>query len=175
MCYNTKTELLWSYYNSIFWGEAMNEGYTCCVTGHRKIPAEKMLYVQKNLYQRVEQAIHEGYVHFISGFASGVDLLFAEAVVSFKNDFPITLEAAIPYPGRLDTPDAAFRRLIKECDSVKVHATQYSKSCYMVRNRYMVDCSSLVIAVHDGRKTGGTAATVKYANMIGCLVDTISF
>jgi len=33
----------------------------------------------------------------------------------------------------------------------------------MVRNRYMVDCSTLVIAVHDGRKSGGTAATMRYA------------
>lgn len=33
----------------------------------------------------------------------------------------------------------------------------------MVRNRYMVDCSALVIAVHDGRKSGGAAATIKYA------------
>ena len=152
----------------------MNKEYTCCVTGHREIPAEKVLYVQNNLYRWVEQAIHEGYLHFISGFASGVDLMFAEAVVSFKNDFPITLEAAIPYPGRLSTPDAAFRRLIEECDIVKVHAAQYSKSCYMVRNRYMVDCSSLVIAVHDGRKSGGTAATIRYAHQRGRTVWEIN-
>lgn len=44
----------------------------------------------------------------------------------------------------------------------------------MVRNHYIVDCSSLLIAVHDGRKSGGTAATVKYANMIECFVDMIS-
>lgn len=152
----------------------MNKEYTCCVTGHRVIPAEKVLYVQNNLHWRVEQAIHEGYVHFISGFASGVDLIFAEAVASFKNNFPITLEAAIPYPGRLSTSDAAFHRLIKECDIVKVHAAQYSKSCYMVRNRYMVDCSSLLIAVHDGRKTGGTAATIKYAHQHGRTVWKIN-
>ena len=56
-----------------------------------------------------------------------------------------------------------FQRLMKECDIIKVHTEQYSKSCYMVRNRYMVDCSTLVIAVHDGRKSGGTAATMRYA------------
>ena len=30
--------------------------------------------------------------------------------------------------------------------------------------RYMVDCSALVIAVHDSRKSGGTAATISYAH-----------
>lgn len=121
----------------------------------------------------LEYAIHDGYVHFISGFASGVYLMFAEAVIDFKYNCPITLEAAIPYLGRLNTPDTTFHRLIKECDIVRVHAVQYSKGCYMVRNRYMVNCSTLVIAVHDGRKTGGTAATIRYAHKRECVVREI--
>lgn len=152
----------------------MNKEHTCCVTGHRDISAAKILYVQNNLRQELEQAIHKGYTHFISGFASGVDLIFAETVVDLKNSYPITLEAAIPYPGRLNTPDTTFHRLINECDIVKIHAAQYSKGCYMVRNRYMVDCSTLVIAVHDGRKTGGTAATIRYARKSMCIVREIN-
>ena len=62
------------------------------------------------------------------------------------------------------TLDRAFQHLVKVCDTVKVHTDRYSKGCYMVRNRYMIDCSALVIAVHDGRKSGGTAATIKYAH-----------
>ena len=141
----------------------MNREYTCCVTGHRDISFEKIPYVQDQLRQELIQAIQHGYTHFISGFASGVDLIFAGIVADLKREYPITLEAAIPYPGRMNTPDEAFQRLLKECNVVKVHTGQYSKRCYMVRNRYMVDCSSLVIAVHDGRKSGGTAATMRYA------------
>lgn len=152
----------------------MNKEHTCCATGHRNIPAERILYVKNSLHQELKRAIHGGYVHFISGFASGVDLMFAEAVVNFKSSFPITLEAAIPYPGRLNTPDPTFRRLIKKCDIVKVHTAQYSKGCYMVRNRYMVDHSTLVIAIHDGRKTGGTATTIRYAHKRKCIVRGIN-
>lgn len=141
----------------------MSKEQTCCVTGHRDIPFEKIPYVQDQLRQELVQAIQHGYTHFISGFASGVDLIFAGIVAGLKSEYPITLEAAIPYPGRMKTPDKIFQRLMKECDIVKVHTEQYSKSCYMVRNRYMVDCSTLVIAVHDGRKSGGTAATMRYA------------
>ena len=141
----------------------MNRDHTCCVTGHRDIPFEKIPYVQDQLRQELIQAIQHGYTHFVSGFASGVDLIFAGIVVDLKREYPITLEAAIPYPGRMNTPDEAFQRLLKECDVVKVHTGRYSKRCYMVRNRYMVNCSSLVIAVHDGRKSGGTAATMRYA------------
>ena len=152
----------------------MKKEHTCCVTGHRDISASKVLYVQNSIYQEVDQAIYRGDTHFISGFASGVDLIFAGAVVDLKSNYPITLEAAIPYPGRLNTPDMTFQRLIQECDMVKVHTAQYSKGCFMVRNRYMVDCSRLVIAVHDGRKTGGTAATIRYAHKSECIVREIN-
>lgn len=141
----------------------MDKKRTCCVTGHRDIPAEKAAYVQDQLYQELLRAIQSGYTHFISGFASGADLIFAGLVAGLKNKYPITLEAAIPYPGRMYSPDQTFQRLLKTCDVVKIHTGQYSKSCYMVRNRYMVDSSALVIAVHDGRHTGGTAATLQYA------------
>ena len=151
----------------------MDKEHTCCVTGHRDIPNEKVLSVQNSVYQELKQAIHSGYVHFISGFASGVDLIFAGAVIDLKSKYPISLEAAIPYPGRLNTPDKTFQRLIKGCDVVKVHTAQYSKGCYMVRNRYMVDHSTLVIAVHDGRKTGGRAATIRYAHKSDCIIQEI--
>ncbi len=142
----------------------MDKEHTCCVTGHRNISANKIHYVQMQIRQELLRAIQRGYTHFISGFAVGVDLIFAGIVADLKSEYPITLEAAIPYPGRMDTPDKAFQRLLKECDTIKVHTDRYSKGCYMVRNRYMIDCSALVIAVHDGRKSGGTAATIKYAH-----------
>ena len=135
----------------------------CCVTGHRDIPEEKMDRIQKLLRQEILAAIEDGYTHFISGFAAGADLLFADIVAELKEIYPITLEAAIPYPGRMKTPDKTFRRLIRCCDIVKIHSDSYSKDCYMRRNRYMVDQSQRVIAVYDGRPTGGTAATVRYA------------
>lgn len=73
----------------------MDKEHTCCVTGHRNIPADKIQYVQMQLRQELLQAIQSGYTHFISGFASGVDLIFAGIVSELKQEHPITLEAAI--------------------------------------------------------------------------------
>ena len=53
----------------------MDKEHTCCVTGHRNIPADKIQYVQIQLRQELLQAIQSGYTHFISGFAAGVDLI----------------------------------------------------------------------------------------------------
>ena len=149
--------------------------HTCCVTGHRDIPADKADLIRSQLTSAVQAAIACGYTHFISGFAAGVDLMFAEIIAELKASHAITLEAAIPYPGRMKTPDMTFQRLIRFCDIVKVHSAGYLKKCYMVRNRYMVDHSSLVIAVYDGREMGGTAATVRYAmrkDLQICIIDT---
>ncbi len=152
----------------------MNKEHVCCVTGHRDILAGKVDFIRSQLTSAVQNAIACGYTHFISGFAAGVDLMFAEIVAGQKASQAITLEAAIPYPGRMKTPDKTFQRLIGASDVVKVHSAAYSKGCYMVRNRYMVDSSSLVIAVYDGRDTGGTAATVRYAIKRGCTIKQIS-
>ena len=141
----------------------MEEIKACCVTGHRDIPAERSEKIRELLRREILAAIEDGYSHFISGFAAGADLLFAEIVVELKKIYPITLEAAIPYPGRMKTPDKSFQRLIRCCDTVKVHSNGYFKGCYMRRNRYMVNQSQRVIAVYDGRPTGGTAATVRHA------------
>ena len=57
------------------------QGKTCCVTGHRDIPAGQVGHIKKSLEQEVDRAIRDGFTCFISGFADGVDLLFAEIVV----------------------------------------------------------------------------------------------
>lgn len=135
----------------------------CCVTGHRDIPQSSKKIIIRKLQQEIQEAITDGYTHFISGFASGADLIFAEIIVEYKKIYPLTLEAAIPYPGRMRTPDKTFQKLIRHCDIIKTHSSAYSKNCYMLRNRYMVDQSQRILAVYDGRTAGGTAATLRYA------------
>ena len=59
---------------------------TCCVTGHRDIPEEKVDRIHSLLRREILAAIQDGYTHFISGFAFGADLLFADIVVGTKRD-----------------------------------------------------------------------------------------
>lgn len=152
----------------------MGKENTCCFTGHRNIPAEQMSVVSAQLHAEILQAISDGYTHFICGFAIGADLIFAELVAELKQVHHLTLEAAIPYPGRMKTPDETFQRLITDCDIVKTHSDYYYGGCYMKRNRYMVNQSSRIIAIYDGRLTGGTAATLKFAKTENCDVSILS-
>ena len=150
------------------------ETKTCCVTGHRDIPKEYLDYVEQELRREVQAAIEDGFTRFISGFAEGVDLMFAAIVVEEKVRHPeLFLEAAIPYPGRLKTKDQQFQKLLKSCDGTKVVCDTYSKSCFLQRNRYMVAESLRVIAVYDGRERGGTLFTMRDAHAAGREVRVI--
>lgn len=139
----------------------------CCVTGHRDIPADKVEYVKSKLKEEIEKAIADGFTMFISGFAEGVDLLFAELVIEQKAQHPnLFLEAAIPYNNRLKSSDPLFQKCFSGCDGVHVQQDEYSSDCFMNRNRHMVSLSSRVIAVYDGREKGGTLFTMRYAHMM---------
>lgn len=141
---------------------------TCCVTGHRDIPMDRIAYVGQELRREVLNAIEDGYTRFLSGFAEGADLIFAEIVAEEKKYHPeLILEAAIPYAGRLKTKDGKFHDLLRVCDAVKVECQSYAPSCFMRRNRYMAGQAQRVIAVYDGRERGGTLFIMRYAHTLG--------
>ena len=141
---------------------------TCCVTGHRDIPEDRIAYVEQELRREVLAAIQDGYTRFISGFAEGADLMFAAIVAEQKEHNPdLFLEAAIPYAGRLKTKNKQFHELLRTCDGIKIVCQEYAPSCFLERNRYMAGESQRVIAVYDGRERGGTLFTMRYAHSIG--------
>ena len=139
----------------------------CCVTGHRDISEDTIQYVREKLLEEIRQAVQDGYKIFISGFADGVDLLFAECVLTLKEQYPtLFLEAAIPYANRLKSRNANMQELLKKCSGMKVVCEKYKPDCFMLRNRYMVQQASRVIAVYDNRDNGGTVATMRYASIM---------
>ena len=146
----------------------------CAVTGHRHIKEAKREYVRQQLQGAIWQAVNDGYTWFVSGFADGVDLMFAGIVADIKEKDPsIILEAAIPYRDRLEEKDPLFMELLKQCDYVYVVREEYSPDCYLARNTYLVENAERVIAVYDGRRRSGTAQTIRIAREHGREVNII--
>ena len=151
----------------------MNQTETCCFTGHRNLLPSEIETIQTKMRQQVETTIHDGYRHFLCGMANGADLLFAQVVAELKQQYPIALEAAIPYPARLQSNNPVFRQLLPACDIIKVHSPVYHAGCYQKRNRYMVDVSSRIITVYNGSEKGGTFSTLQYARQCSLQVIII--
>jgi len=136
----------------------------CSVTGHRHIPEGKMDGVYKRLSEEILAATSDGYNYFISGFADGVDLLFAEIIGDIKQgDSNIFLEAALPYTNRINSRNPKVKELLKQCDVIHTVSDKYNPGCFIKRNQYMADQSQRLIAVYDGRSTGGTFNTIVFA------------
>ena len=140
----------------------------CCFTGHRP---EKLNRPEAEIISWLEaeirKAVDDGFITFISGMARGVDIWAAEIVLRLRDEgFPIHLICASPFEGFERSWNESWRsrytEVMKRADLVKYVCKNYSRACFQIRNEWMVDRSSRVIAVFNGQP-GGTKNTVVYA------------
>lgn len=116
---------------------------------------------------QIEKAINNGYIKFISGMALGFDMICAEQVLEFKKKYSqIILECALPCKTQSSLwqfeQQKRYNNIIKQANSVRYAHNEYVNFCMLERNRYMVDNSSLCIALFNG-VCGGTLSTINYA------------
>lgn len=149
-----------------------------CFTGHRP---EKLIRsersIRKDLEQQIRQAIADGLNVYISGMARGVDIWAAQIVIRLRTEgYPIKLICACPYDGfEKDWSQdwqQQYNDVLAVADFVKYVCTGYSRSCFQVRNEWMVNHAARVIAVFTGEKSG-TKNTIDYAAKVGVPVSII--
>ena len=145
----------------------------CCFTGHRP---EKLLcseiQVKNMLAKEITTALRQGKHTFISGMARGSDIYAAELVLEYRAQYPdIHLICALPHPDFekhwSSEWQQRYRKILMAADYVKVICPVFSMSSYQLRNEWMVNHSSLLIAVYNGR-AGGTNTIIR----IGRIPDT---
>ena len=61
---------------------------TCCFTGHRKLPTEKLNKITDELEKTVIGLIADGYLFFGTGGALGFDTVAAQTVIRLKDKYP---------------------------------------------------------------------------------------
>lgn len=151
------------------------------VTGHRwhKLPFgtneedHRCVALVENINEILTQQFDDGITHIICGMALGFDTLVAEAVIRLRQTKyqHITLEAALFCPGQSDpwTPaqKKRFDKILQHClQPLTITSPTYTRGCEMIRNRYIIDNSRVLLACWDGRPSG-TGSTVKYAVKVG--------
>lgn len=142
--------------------------HRACFTGHRpeKLRQPESVVV-RGLEAAIKDAISDGKNVFISGMTRGVDIWAAEIVLRLRDEGQdIKLICASPYRGFERGWSVEWRRrysaVLDAADLVRYVCPSYSRACFQNRNEWMVDHSSLVIAVFNG-ENGGTKNTIEYA------------
>ncbi|MCD8008105.1 MAG: DUF1273 domain-containing protein [Clostridiales bacterium] len=156
----------------------MEPSGTCCFTGHRPnhLPWGKdethplCVACKEHLAIEIELAYLAGFRRFLCGMAMGGDLLFAETVLAFGEVHPdLWLEAVIPCLNQTNGwPQEQAQRyqyILEQLPSDRQILIQpeRTRGCMLRRDRYMVNQSQRIIALYDGKSTGGTRYTLSYA------------
>lgn len=164
------------------YGEMMkNKLYTSCAfTGHRpaKFPWKydendpQCVELKAVLARQIEKLAAAGVTDFFTGMALGVDTWAAIAVLDLRERNPaIKFHCVLPCEGQetkwSTSAQVRYRDILREADSVEYVKRTYDRKCMLERNQRLVDSAALLLAVYNGEKRGGTAATVRYAQKAG--------
>lgn len=152
---------------------------TACFSGHRpeKLPSNSgedsqlLMMIKSLLYYQIRRSAEEGYTRFITGLARGVDLWAAGYVLELKRNFPglklICVKPTENHGKNFRGEDRyLFDSVLARADEMHCTGSHYTRRCYQIRNRYMVDHAQRLIAVVDDYNSG-TGQTISYARRSG--------
>ena len=158
----------------------MEEKIFCAFTGHRpqSLPwkydetAQECLLLKTTLTKEIEKLIDRNVTEFFSGLAQGVDIWAAQIVLALREKNPVLkLHCVLPCRNQAEKWDVlaqkCHRDILEQANSVICLNKSYHDGCMLDRNRYLVDHSSILLAVYNGSRRSGTAMTVRYAKKLG--------
>ena len=152
----------------------------CAFTGHRpkSFPWKNneadpgCVLLKEVLAEQIKLLADRGVTDWLSGMAQGVDLWAAEIVLDLKEKNPaLHLHCILPCEGQERKWPASEREryhsILRQADGVIYVNREYHDDCMLERNRYLVDHSSVLLAVYNGTHRSGTGMTVRYAKRLG--------
>lgn len=163
---------------------------SCAFTGHRphKFPwrynetDSRCTALKTALAEQITSLAEAGVTAYYGGGADGVDCWAALVVLELKKKNPaLNLHLILPHEGQADKwSDLAQERhrfILSQADSLEYVSHDYYDGCMLDRNHRLVDAADLLLAVYNGERRGGTAATVRYARKSGhkiTILDPVS-
>ncbi len=137
----------------------------CIFTGHRVIPKDSLVQVEKNLYDTVEELYQQGYTCFYAGGARGFDRMAGDAVLRLRKKHPqVQLHLILPCQGQEQgwplSDRLAYRKQIKAADSYEYLFDTYFDGCMKERNSRLASLADICVA-YVTHSRSGSAQTVR--------------
>lgn len=151
---------------------------TCCFTGHRHLPEERLGEIQRRLDEVIEALVRQDMRYFGCGGALGFDTQAALAVLRARERHP-EVRLILVLPCRNQTrgwPTAdieMYSHIYCRADKVVYIRDHYARGCMHERNRRLVD-NSAVCVCYLTQPAGGTHYTVEYARRQGLSIINLS-
>ena len=152
---------------------------SCAFTGHRphKLPwryneaDSRCLALKAALSEQITRLVDAGVTDFYSGGADGVDCWTSLIVLELrKKNAALRLHLILPHERQADKwSDSAQERyhsILEKADSVEYVSREYYDGCMLDRNHRLVESAGVLLAVYNGERRGGTAATIRYARKL---------
>ena len=153
---------------------------SCAFTGHRpsKFPwryneaDSRCIALKSALAEQIRLLAKAGVTQFLSGMAEAADTWSALSVLALReNNLALKLHCILPCREQADKWAASsrnlYRSILERADSIVYVSRDYQKKCMLDRNRFLVEHASTLLAVYNGERRGGTAATMRYAQKMG--------
>ena len=147
------------------------------IKGYNTNPQEVEMRVREALAEATKMFYRHGYRRFMTGMADGVDLWAADEILRAveRGEMPeAEIVAVVPFKGHYRTTHnpELYERVLSEASEVVFVCEVYHHNCYTLRNDYLVDNASALIAYCEGVQ-GGTRYTVGRAKRAGLTVFDI--
>ena len=163
----------------------INKTTTANLTGHRpkSLPwgydesKENCKKFKIEIRKIFEGAIIYGINTFLTGMAEGFDMIGTEILIELRKNHNIKIIAVVPCLGQeirwKPYQQSRYKKILNECDEKIILANHYTPDCMNIRNKFIVDHSSICIACWNG-KPSGTGNTVRFAKENGNKIRTIN-
>lgn len=155
-------------------------GIVCTITGHRPQRFKFKYNEHYKLCVKIKKALtgeiinfyNQGVRTFWIGGSIGVDTWAGEIIAELKKQKAyedMRLCVALPFPGFKERYDpkqqTRLRDILRACDEQVITSEVESRNAYRIRNEYMVDQSTCLLAVYDNDRSirSGTGMTFNYA------------
>lgn len=140
---------------------------SCCMIGSPKISFEIIPYTYQQLVKETKHAISAGYNHFILGIAPGLDMLYADVILKLQKQHAITFEVVAAYKNQFTKTQNSTCLLLEKATKITAFQDAYDLHCLKNRNLSVIKRCSLIIAVHDGKKSDTARSSIRHAYAIG--------
>lgn len=150
--------------------------HSCAFTGHRpkSFPwkydetASDCILLKEALAAQIAMLANDGITDWFSGMAQGTDHWSAEIVLGLRERSPgMRLHCILPCEGQekgwAASEQERYHAVLQRADEVVYVSRDYTPGCMLKRNHYLVEHSSVLLAVYNGVWRSGTGATVRYA------------